>query len=66
MVCFARRPEPPGWCVRRASDVTMSRHRLERDHGMTGPDGTSNGVRVVLEDDHAPFRRNVAEMLSLV
>jgi CheY-like chemotaxis protein len=33
---------------------------------MTGPDGTPNGVRVVLADDHAPFRRNVAEMLSLV
>jgi CheY-like chemotaxis protein len=38
----------------------------EKGRGMTGPDGTPNRVvRVVLADDHGPFRRGVAEMLSL-
>jgi DNA-binding NarL/FixJ family response regulator len=32
---------------------------------MTGPEGAANGIKVVLADDHGPFRRNVAEMLSL-
>jgi DNA-binding NarL/FixJ family response regulator len=32
---------------------------------MMGPDGTPDGIRVVLADDHGLFRTGVSEMLSV-